>query len=371
MDTTSTTSLETLFQTYKLGNSLTLPNKFVMASLTRIRCDPKTGIPNDLLVEYYAQRASAGLILTECSPIAHNGNSLLGAAAIYNQDQVEGWKKVTDAVHKKGGRIYLQIWHAGRAADPNLVGGETLAPSAIAIRSLRKNMPYAQPKEMTKEDIEKVLEQFKQGALNAKAAGFDGIEAHGANGYLIDQFLKDGVNQRTDEYGGSIENRCRFPLEVMDRLIEVFGAEKVGIKLSPVGRFQDMYDSDPVALYSYFLKELDKRGVSYVQLMEPNEGYAGEIFHEKGDKQIAEVCKTFRPHFKGTIIINNNLTPETAAKAVNEGYADLASFGKYFISNPDFVERVQNGWGYNDWDHTTFSSGGEKGYTDYPFYKSN
>jgi len=266
--------------------------------------------------------------------------------------------------------MYLQIWHAGRAAHPKQTGEPNISSSAVAIRgNLRKDLPHVQPRAMVKEDFELVRQQFRQGALNAKEAGFDGIELHGANGYLIDQFLRDGVNQRTDEYGGSIENRVRFPLEIIDILIEVFGAKRVGIKLSPVGRYQDMHDSDPVALFAHFLGELDKRGVSYVQIMEPGERDSGQQLHESGEKQIAEVCKTLRPYFKGTIIMNNNLTPETAAKALNEGYADLACFGRYFISNPDFVTRVQNGWPLNEWDPTTFYVGGEKGYLDYQTYQ--
>ena len=278
-------------------------------------------------------------------------------------------EKVVDAVHKRGGRIFMQIWHAGRAAHPEQTGEQNIAPSAIRIHgNLRKNLPHAQPRAMEKEDFELVRQQFRQGALYAKEAGFDGVELHGAGGYLMDQFLRDRANQRTDEYGGSIENRCRFPLEIIDILIEVFGAGRVGMKLTPVGRFQDMMDSDPVALYTYFLGQLDKRGVSYVQFMEPHEVFADEHL-EPGHKQIAEVCKTFRPHFKGTIMINNNLTPETATKALNDGVADLASFGRYFISNPDFVERVQNGWPLNDWDVNTFYVGGVKGYVDYPLYE--
>jgi len=363
---------KTLGQEHKIGD-LVLKNKFVMASLTRIRCDPKTGVPGDLAVNYYSQRASAGLIMTECSAISHAGNSFIGCGAIYNKDQVEGWKRVTDAVHKKGGRIYIQIWHAGRAAHPSQTGEQSISSSAVAIRgNLRSGLPHVQPKAMTEEDFEAVRQQFRQGALNAKEAGFDGVELHGANGYLMDQFLRDSVNQRTDEYGGSIENRCRLPLEIIDILIEAFGAKRVGIKLSPVGRYQDMFDSDPLTLYSYLLQELDKRGIGHIQLMEPGErDPAAGQYYVPGEQQMPEVCKVLRPYFKGTIMINNNLTPETAAEALNEGVADLACFGRYFISNPDFVERVQNGWDLNQWDANTFYVGGEKGYIDYPFYRGS
>ncbi len=369
MDQQSHTEIkETLIQEFKLGD-LTLPNRIIMAPLTRIRCDPKTGVPNDLLVEYYTQRASAGLIITECAPVSQAGNSFLGCAGIYTQEQVEGWKKVVKAVHEKGTKIFLQIWHAGRAAHPSQTGEPNLSPSPAAIRgNLRKNLPHAKPKEMTKDDIKIVLDQFRQGTLNAKEAGFDGIELVGSGGYLVDQFLRDSGNQRTDEYGGSVENRCRFPLEIMDILVEVFGAKRVGIKLTPVGRFQDMYDSDPIKTYGYFFKELDKRGVGYIHLMEPDEFYSDPTAYGKGSEQIQEVCKTFRPLFSGTIIINNNLTPESAAKAIKEGYADLAAFGRYYIANPDFVERVENNWPFAEPDPTTFYVGGAKGYTDYPKY---
>jgi len=360
--------LSILTEPATLGD-LTLSNKLIMASLTRNRADPKTGIPNDLHVEYYAQRASAGLILTECSPISNNAQSFLGAGGIYTKEQVEGWRKVTDSVHQKQGKIFIQIWHGGRAVNPSIVGEETFGPSALAIRGKnRYGQEYAVPKEMTKDDIELVKGQFKQGAINAKEAGFDGIELHGANGYLVDEFIRDGSNKRTDEYGGSIENRCRFCLEIIDILIEVFGAKRVGIKLSPVGRFQDMYDSDPVATYKYLLEELSKRGIAYVQLMEPLEAFRGEAFHEEGDKQIAQVSKTLKPYFKGAVVINNNLTPEMAAKAIKEGDADFVSFGRYFISNPDFVERIKNKWSYAEWNRDTFYTGSEKGYTDYPTY---
>nr|BAJ93795.1 predicted protein [Hordeum vulgare subsp. vulgare] len=362
--------LDILFETVKLGD-FTLHNRFIMASLTRCRGDPTNGIPTDLHVQYYSQRASAGAIFSECSPIANNAQSFLGAGGIYTKEQIEGWKKVTQAVHEKGGKIFIQIWHGGRSVNPEAVGEGIIGPSAIAIRgkSTRTGNEYPVPKEMSKDDIKLVKEQFRQGALNAKEAGFDGVELHGANGYLIDTFIRDGSNQRTDEYGGSIENRCRFCLEVIDILIEVFGCGKVGIKLSPVGRFQDMYDSDPIATYSYLLKELEKKNIAFVQLMELNEAFKGESAHEAGEKQIAEVCKTLRPFFKNALIINNNLTPESAAKAIKEGHADLVSFGRYFISNPDFIERVKNNWHLAEWDRNTFYAGGEKGYADYPNFE--
>ena len=357
-----------LFESYKVGD-VQIPNRFVMAALTRVRCDKKTGVPNDLHVKYYAQRASAGFILTECAPVSNQGNTFPGAGGLYTKEQIAGWKKVVDAVHAKGGRIYTQIWHGGRSANPEDTGEPNLGPSAIAIRGkYRTGKLHVVPKEMTKEDIEMVKEQFRQAALNCKEAGFDGLQLHGANGYIIDEFLRDASNQRTDEYGGSVEKRCRFPLEVIDILIEVYGAERVGIKVTPVGRFQDMYDSDPIATYSYLLQQLEKRGIAFVEIMEPGEAYAQGIHYEPGEKQIAETAKTFRPYFKGTLITNNNLTPESAAKTIREGNADLASFGRLFISNPDLVERIRNGWKLNESDVTTYYAGGEKGYADYVEY---
>ena len=364
--------LQILFESLKLGD-LTIPNRLIMASLTRMRGDPATGVPNDLFVEYYSQRASAGLIISECSAIAHNGDCFLGSGGIYNKAQVKGWKKVTDAVHNKGGRMFLQIWHAGRAVHPHLVKEQTIGPSAIAIRGMifGTDMAYAVPKEMTQDDIKLVKEQFRQGAQNAKEAGFDGVELHGANGYLIDQFLRDGSNHRKDIYGGSVENRNRFCLEVLDELISVYGPGRVGIKLSPVGRYQDMHDSDPIKTYSHLVQEIEKKGIAYIQFMEPDEAFADKTQHyERGGDQMARICHSFRPYYSGNLVINNNLTPEIAAKAIESGDANAASFGRYFISNPDFVERVKNGWPLNKWDAHTFYTGGAKGYTDYPFYKA-
>ena len=366
MNTKSDISI--LFEPYKLGDVI-LRNRIVMAALTRARCDPTTGVPNDLHVKYYAQRASAGLIFTECTPVSANSNTYPGAAGIYNKDQVTGWKRVVDAVHAKGGVIYNQIWHGGRTAHPNVIGGEIpIGPSAIAIKgNFRKNIPHVQPREMNKEDFEAVREQFRQGALNAKEAGFDGIELHGGNGYLIDEFLRDGSNQRTDEYGGSPEKRCKFPLEIMDILIEVFGAGRVGIKLSPVSRYQDIYDSNPVATFGHLLEQLSKKNIAFVQFHEAEDGM--DTVYEAPKKQLPEVSKTLRPYYKGSLIINGDQTAESVAKAISGGYADLGSFGRAYMSNPDLVERMKNGWDLAPpAEFRAYYGGGEKGYSDYPDY---
>ena len=362
---------KTLFDTYQMGD-ITLSNRIGMAAMTRCRCDPKDGIPTDLVAKYYAQRATGGFILTECSGISNQGNSFPGSTGIWNREQVDGWKKVIDAVHAKGGKIILQIWHGGRAANPEQTGEKSLAPSALPIRGFDKDgntTTSHTPTEMTLDDIKQVKEEFRQGAIRAKEAGFDGLELHGANGYLVDQFIRDGTNQRTDEYGGSIENRARFCLEVIDILIEVFGKGRVGIKLSPVGRYQDMYDSNPIETYTYLLKKLDERGIAFVELTEPST-YEGKMHYPtSGVEQIPEVAKTFREAFKGTLITNQNHTPETALDYINKGWADLVTFGKLYLANPDLPERIKNGWELNTkFDFGTFFTPGEKGYTDYPFY---
>jgi len=347
-----------------------------MASLTRLRCDPSTGIPTDLHAEYYAQRAKgAGLIITESAPISHIAQAQLGAGCCYTDEQMEGWKKVVDAVHKENCPIILQLWHGGRSCHPLLIGEQNIAPSPIALRAVlrSKNVPHETPKEMTLEDIAQVKKEFKQAAINAKKAGFDGVEIQGANGYLVDQFLRSATNQRSDIYGGSVENRARFCLEVIDDLIEVFGKGRVGIKLSPVGRSMDMFDEDPKATFGYLLTELDKRGIAYVQLMEPGQ-MLSEIkfkiptYYPPGNEQIEHVAKTFRPYFRGTLITNMRHTPETALETIKAGEADLISFGRLFIGNPDLPQRIQNGWPLAEFDDTTLYGGKEKGYSDYPFY---
>ncbi len=365
----------TLFTPLQMG-ALTLPNRICMAALTRIRADPVTGVPNDLHKDYYSQRAEAGFILTECTQILPEATSFPGSCGIYSEEQVEGWKKVTDAVHAKGGRIILQIWHAGRAAHPDFHGGKiAISSTDSAIRenahTSKGKVPHQKPKAMEEEDFKNVTNAFRKGAENAKKAGFDALELHGANGYLMDQFLRDYPNQRKDKYGGSIENRCRFPLEIIDVLISVFGADRVGMKLSPCGRFQDMSDSDPVALYSYLFEELSKRKVAFVEVMEKGglEGPAKE-FHPEPDAQVKGTLLEFlRPKFRGVYVANNSFNCEKASSAVEKGLVDAVSFGRFFISNPDLVSRFKNGWPLQEAKGEFFYQGGEKGYSDYPFYK--
>jgi 2,4-dienoyl-CoA reductase-like NADH-dependent reductase (Old Yellow Enzyme family) len=347
-----------------------------MAPLTRCRADYKTLIPNDLHIQYYTERAEdAGIVFTECTTVSARGSGFPGNCGIYTSEQVEGWKKVTESVHKVGGKIFLQIWHVGRATKGEWFSQEQpYCPSAVQNRhaayGATGKTTYDEPKEMTKEDIEEVVEQFRQGAKNAKEAGFDGLELHGANGYLIDQFLRDGVNKRTDEFGGSVENKCRFPLMVIDVLVEVFGHENVGIKVSPIGRFNDMFDSDPVATYTHLLKELAKRNVAFVEIVRGPEFMKVENFYGiNGEDQIANVYETFRPVWNGILIANLNYSFEEANKELEAGLADMVSFGRFYIANPDLTLRWENGWELNECRPNLFYSPGPEGYTDYPKYE--
>lgn len=366
---------KTLFDEFNYGG-LKLRNRIVMASLTRLRCAPKAGFPTEMQVAYYSQRATyAGLIISESSPISPIGQDKPGSPGIFTQEQVDGWRKVVNAVHEKGCYMFLQLWHAGRTAHPTVIEAQNLGASPIAIRGVvrGKNIPHGVPKEMDQDDINMVIEQYRQAAIKAKDAGFDGVELQAANAFLVDQFLKDTTNIRTDKYGGSVENRCRFCLEIIDTLIGVWGAKRVGIKISPVGRSHDIFDSNPVALYSHLLTELDKRGIAHVQIMEPSPMHSEIKFkttnhYGPGEDQIKNCAQTLRPFFKGTIICNNKLTPEAALAKINDGEADLVSFGRHYISNPDLPLRIKNGWPLAEYDDDTFYGGNEKGYTDYPCY---
>lgn len=364
-----------LFKPIKMG-AYEFENRIAMAALTRCRADIKTGIPTEMHVQYYSERAKdTAFILTECASICPRSNAFPGACGIYSDSQVEGWRQVTEAVHKVNGRIFLQIWHCGRAGLKTLLDADPLAPSAIKNRhKARLNRDFVEsdtPLEMTVEDIDNVIEEFRIGAKNAKLAGFDGVELHGANGYLVDSFLRDATNTRTDNYGGSPENRCRFALQVMDVLIEVFGADKVGIKISPLGRLNDMFDSNPIETYSYLLKELSKRNVSFVEIMKaPEFRPVPNLYDIPGEEQVEDIFTALKPFFNGVLIANNSLNYETASKLIEEKTADMVTFGRLFIANPDLVERFKNNYQLNIPDEKSFYTPGKEGYIDYPIYKS-
>ncbi|MBX7143710.1 MAG: alkene reductase [Oligoflexia bacterium] len=362
--------MTTLFDSFKVGD-LVLKNRLVMAPLTRMRSTQPGNVPNKLNAEYYAQRAGAGLIVAEATQISQQGQGYPGTPGIHSPEQVAGWKLVTEAVHRAGGVIFLQLWHVGRISHSSHQPGRQapVAPSAIrpsgkAFTADWQMADFETPRALELKEISSLLADYVTAAKNAKLAGFDGVEIHGANGYLLDQFLQTGSNQRTDKYGGSIENRTRLLLEVVDAATAIWGKARVGVRLSPHGTFNDMSDSDPVALFSYVLGELGKRGVGYVHLIEPRSSNAGA-----GDGNIEgapDNSKIFRGIFKGTLISAGGYTPETAKQAVASGAADAVAFGRLFISNPDLPRRIQSGAELNRYDRNTFYGGDAKGYTDYP-----
>jgi N-ethylmaleimide reductase len=363
--------MTTLFDPLQIGE-ITIPNRIVMAPLTRMRSKQPGNIPHQINAEYYKQRATAGLIISEATQVSQQGQGYPGTPGIHSDEQIAGWKLVTDAVHHAGGRVVLQLWHVGRISHPSLQPDNALpvAPSAIPAANSGtytaewKPTPILTPRALETAEIPGIVEDFRRGAENAKRAGFDGVEVHGANGYLLDQFLQDGSNHRTDEYGGSVENRSRFLLEVVDAVTTVWGKGRVGVRLSPYGTFNDMKDSDPNALFRYLLTQLSNRSIAFVDLIEPRASGAGG-----GEKVIDDApctAKLFRKLFSGIFISAGGYEPDTAKHVVESGEADAVAFGRYFISNPDLPERIAQGVALNKYDRSTFYGGAEKGYTDYP-----
>jgi N-ethylmaleimide reductase len=362
--------MATLFDPITVGD-VTLKNRVIMAPLTRMRSKQPGNIPHELNAKYYQQRASAGLIISEATQVSQQGQGYPGTPGIHSDDQVAGWKKVTEAVHGAGGKIFLQLWHVGRIShrshQPN--GELPVAPSAIqpsgGIYSADwQPVAFETPRALETAEIAGIIADFRRGAENAKKAGFDGVEVHGANGYLLDQFLQDGSNKRSDQYGGSIENRARLLLEIVDQAIAVWGAGRVGVRLSPYGTFNDMSDSDPVKLFSYVLEQLGSRGIAYAHLVEPRSSLAGGQ-----DSVVTEAPETrtiFRKSFKGTLISAGGYVRDEALKAVESGTVDAVAFGRLFISNPDLPKRLELGSELNSYDRQSFYGGAEKGYTDYP-----
>ena len=351
-----------LFEPYKLG-PITLPNRAVMAPLTRNRAVAGM-VPSSLAVEYYGQRASAGLLITEASQISQQGQGYQDTPGIYSSEQVAGWRKVTDSVHQRGGRIFIQLWHVGRVSHTSLQpnNGAPVAPSAI--RAKGKTFvggtftDISEPRALALEEIPGIVEAFRRGAANALQAGFDGVEIHGANGYLLDQFAKDGANKRTDAYGGSIENRARLMLEVTEAVAREAGADRTGIRISPVTPANDVSDSNPQALFEHIVDHLNALKLVYIHVIEGATG---------GPRDIAPFdYASLRRRFKGAYMANNGYDLALADKVLAAGAADLIAFGKLFISNPDLVERLERGAPLNPFDKATFYGGGAKGYTDYP-----
>ena len=352
--------MNALFEPLNMGSN-ELANRVFMAPLTRIRAD-ENHVPTDMMVEYYAQRASAGLIVAEATMAIEGNSAFWREPGIYSDAQVEGWRKVTDAVHREGGKIYLQVWHGGRACHPVLNDGkDPVAPSAIAITSDEAHTPegkkaYTVPRALDDDEIPGIIEGFRVATENAKRAGFDGVELHGANGYLLDQFLRDGSNHREGPYGGPIENRARLLLEVIEAASGVFGSENVGVRLSPLNSFQSMKDSDPVGLATWLAKRLNDYNLAFIHLMR------SDFFGE----QQADVVTPVREHYQGKLILNMGYTGEEAKQAVESGLADAIAFGVPFIANPDLPERLKLGAELNEADSSTFYTQGAEGFTDYP-----
>lgn len=351
-----------LLQPYDLG-PISLTNRVVMAPLTRSRAT-SDGVPKNMHVEYYRQRASAGLIITEATNISPEGRGYAWTPGIFNDEQVAAWKKVTDAVHEEGGKIVLQLWHVGRVSHPDLQPGGALpvAPSAIApaMQAFTEGgmKDAVTPRALEADELPRVVADFVKATENSKAAGFDGVEIHSANGYLLDQFLRDGANQRNDEFGGSIENRLRFPLMVIDAVTKVFGPERTGIRISPVSPANDLKDSDPEAVFTAYVKELSARRLAYLHVIEGA---------TRGDRDPhAFKAWSLRKLFDGAYMGNNNYTVDLAEERLEKGEIDLACFGRPFISNPDLVTRIRLGAPLAEWNEKTFYGGDEAGYTDYP-----
>ncbi|WP_260706819.1 alkene reductase [Edaphobacter flagellatus] len=347
--------MPSLFDPIQVG-AFTLPNRIFMAPLTRLRGTPDH-VPTPIMAEYYTQRASAGLIISEGIPIDPLGVGYPNVPGLWSQQQVEAWKPITKAVHNAGGRIFAQIWHVGRISHPALLNGQTpVAPSPIAapgnVNVLRPARPFVTPRPLELSEIKAVVEAFRHGAENAQAAGFDGVELHGANGYLLDQFLQDGTNQRTDEYGGSIENRARLLLEATDAAISVWGADRVGMHLAPRGGAHGISDSNPSAVFGYVATELGKRKLAFIVA---RERVAAD-----------SIGPDLKQLFGGVFVANEALTQQTGQQLLNEGKADAVAYGKLFIANPDLVARFRRASELNQPVPETFYTHTPQGYIDYP-----
>lgn len=362
----NTQTTKKLLEPLELGG-LTLPNRVVMAPLTRSRAG-ESRVPNELMAQYYSQRASAGLIISEATSISPQGIGWRQSPGIYTDEMVEGWKQIVDSVHALGGRMFLQLWHTGRSSHSDFHNGELpVAPSAIAIAgdgiyTPAGKKPYEAPRSLETDEVPLIVEDYRRAAGRAKAAGFDGVEVHSANGYLLDQFLQSKTNHRTDVYGGSIENRYRLLGEVVDAVSEEFPPNRVAVRISPNGSFNDMGSPDYREQFTHVARRLDEYGLAYLHVMDGT----GFGFHELGDPM---TLSDFREIFRGPLMGNVGYTEETAEAAIASGDADLIAFGRPFISNPDLVERFTNGWPLAESaDMSTWYSFDEKGYVDYPNY---
>ena len=354
--------MPSLFDPLTIGR-LDLPNRILMAPLTRGRAS-RSGVPNELMATYYAQRAAAGLIISEATGISREGLGWPYAPGLWSAEQVEGWKRVTAAVHDVGGRIVAQLWHMGRLVHPDLGGGQPVSASPSTApgkaHTYTGKQPYAEPRALARGEIARVIDDYAGAARNAHAAGFDGLQIHGANGYLVDQFLRDGSNLRNDDYGGPAENRVRFMAEVAHAVAAEVGAERTGIRLSPNGESQGVDDSDPVTLFSAAATALAKAGIAWIELREPG---PQSTFRAT---DVPPVSPAMRALFPGVLVLNSDYDGTCATERLGEGVADAISFGRPFLANPDLVERIRVGAALNRWEVATFYTQGAEGYTDYP-----
>jgi N-ethylmaleimide reductase len=361
-----------LFSPVQIG-PYQLKHRLVMAPLTRMRAEKPSLAPRPLNVEYYTQRATpGGLLIAEASPVMATGFGSPGVPGIYTDAQIEGWRKVVDGVHAKGGTIFLQLWHVGRVSHSSFQPGGVLpvAPSAVPIADLKTGtadgqaVPYETPRALETSEIPGVIDAYRQGAKNALKAGFDGVEIHGANGYLIEQFLQSHTNLRTDQYGGGIENRVRFLLEVTKAVVEVWGANRVGVRLSPYGVANGSGEPDPMPLYTHAIQSLNPFGLAYLHFIEPRSSGAGRA--EVNHQNVPSAMVLFRPVWNGKLITAGGFTGEAAEAAIAAGHADAIAFGRIFISNPDLPRRLQRGFPLTPYNRATFYGGEAAGYTDYP-----
>lgn len=368
-------SLQHIFSPAQLGK-IEIPNRVIMAPLTRSRADDASDVPAAFAADYYAQRATAGLVITEATQVSRMAKGYIQTPGIYNDEQVRAWSAITDAVHAQGGRIVMQIWHVGRCSHPDLLPGRAspVAPSAIRADSMAFTaagpQPCAQPTALDAEGIRQTIADFANAAANAKAAGFDGVEIHGGNGFLIDQFLRDRSNQRTDEYGGSAQNRVRFAMEVAQAFADVWGEGRVGIRLSPMSSYGDMHDSNPEETFGTLLEQLNPLGLAYVHMVEDFPFSTAAL--ESSARSVSERRAFFdglRAKWNGAYIANGNFTAQKAEEHISKGLATAVAFGRPFIANPDLVDRFRDDAALAEADPSVFYGGGTAGYTDFPGYR--
>ncbi len=365
---------DVLFQPYRLG-PFELPHRVVMAPLTRSRARQPGNVPSSLAACYYAQRASAALIVSEATQISMQGQGYAWTPGIHSREQVEAWRRITNAVHGAGGLIFNQLWHVGRISHPALQPDNMLpvAPSSIipAGKAFIENelgegelVPFVRPRALVLDEIPYLISQYERAAVNAQSAEFDGVEIHAANGYLIDQFIESGTNRRTDAYGGTVANRARLLLETTEALIPILGADRIGVRLSPLGKLNDIHDDTPESTFGYLAERLGDYGLAYLHIVNP----ALEQMQngKEPDPQALKMVRVIRKKYQGTLIIAGGFEADSAARWLREGLADLIAFGRKFIANPDLPERLRIGAPLNKDDPTTYYGGGEKGYTDYP-----